>query len=60
VILLGQAENKVQARELLSRYRAANLNSVLSDSIDGKDFAGRANVPLADDGATHQVLIVLG
>ncbi len=33
---------------------------VLSTSIDGKDFVGRVNIPLADDGATHQVLIVLG
>jgi cyclic beta-1,2-glucan synthetase len=39
---------------------AGVCRGVLSTSIDGKDFVGRANIPLADDGATHQVLIVLG
>jgi cyclic beta-1,2-glucan synthetase len=33
---------------------------VVSTSIDGKVFAGRVNIPLADDRATHQILIVLG
>jgi cyclic beta-1,2-glucan glucanotransferase len=33
---------------------------VASISIDGKVIVGRANIPLADDGAAHQVLIVLG
>jgi cyclic beta-1,2-glucan synthetase len=33
---------------------------VASISIDGKLIVGRANIPLADDGAVHQVLIVLG
>ena len=33
---------------------------VASTSIDGNVVAGRANIPLADDGSTHQVLIVLG
>jgi cyclic beta-1,2-glucan synthetase len=31
VFFLGQAENKNQARDLLSRYRAANLDEVLRD-----------------------------
>ena len=31
VLFLGQAENRDQARELLVRYRAANLNAVLSE-----------------------------
>jgi cyclic beta-1,2-glucan synthetase len=33
---------------------------VASTSIDGKVLVGRANIPLADDAAAHQVLIVLG
>jgi cyclic beta-1,2-glucan synthetase len=33
---------------------------VASTSIDGKVLVGRANIPLTDDGAAHQVLIVLG
>jgi cyclic beta-1,2-glucan synthetase len=39
---------------------AGICRGVLSTSIDGKDFVGRVNVPLADDGAAHQVSIVLG
>ncbi|HXC33119.1 MAG TPA: glucoamylase family protein [Verrucomicrobiae bacterium] len=31
VFFLGQTENKEQARELLGRYRAANLNAVLAE-----------------------------
>ncbi len=31
VFFLGQAENKEKARELLGRYRTANLNSVLAE-----------------------------
>ncbi len=31
VFFLGQAENKEQARELLGRYRTANLNAVLAE-----------------------------
>ena len=33
---------------------------VASISVDGKGITGRTNIPLADDGAEHQVLIVLG
>jgi len=33
---------------------------IASTSIDGKVLVGRANILLADDGAAHQVLIVLG
>jgi cyclic beta-1,2-glucan synthetase len=33
---------------------------VASVSLDGKMLTVRENIPLADDGATHQVLIVLG
>jgi cyclic beta-1,2-glucan synthetase len=33
---------------------------VASMSIDGKVLVGRADIPLADDGAAHQVDIVLG
>ena len=29
-------------------------------SLDGRFLADRSNIPLADDGASHQVLIVLG
>ena len=35
-------------------------HGVSSTSIDGKVLVGRANIPLADDGAAHQILIVLG
>ena len=31
VFFLGQAENREQARELLGRYRTANLNAILSE-----------------------------
>ncbi|PYU22271.1 MAG: phosphorylase [Acidobacteria bacterium] len=33
---------------------------IASTTIDGKILVGRGNIPLADDGATHQVLIELG
>ncbi len=33
VFYLGQAENREQARELLDRYRSANLNAVLSEVV---------------------------
>ncbi|HVB33266.1 MAG TPA: glycosyl hydrolase family 65 protein [Patescibacteria group bacterium] len=33
---------------------------IASTSVDGKGFVGRVNIPLADDGAEHQVLIVMG
>lgn len=33
---------------------------VASVSLDGRILAARANIPIADDGATHQVLVVLG
>jgi cyclic beta-1,2-glucan synthetase len=33
---------------------------VSSVSLDGKILANLSNVPLADDGATHQVVVVLG
>jgi cyclic beta-1,2-glucan synthetase len=33
---------------------------VASTSIDGNVLVGRANIPLTDDGAVHQILIVLG
>jgi len=33
---------------------------VVSISIDGKLLAGPANIPLTDDGARHEVQIVLG
>ncbi len=33
---------------------------VASVSLDGRLLADRANIPLTDDGATHQVLVVLG
>jgi cyclic beta-1,2-glucan synthetase len=35
-------------------------HGVASTTIDGKVFSGCTNIPLADDGAAHQVLIVLG
>ena len=53
------------------RYHSANYKitvknplglsrGVASTSIDGKAFVGRANIPLANDGAAHEILIVLG
>jgi cyclic beta-1,2-glucan synthetase len=33
---------------------------VASTSIDGKLLVGCADIPLADDGAAHQILVVLG
>jgi len=33
---------------------------IASTSIDAEALVGRANIPLADDGVVHQVLIVLG
>jgi cyclic beta-1,2-glucan synthetase len=39
---------------------AGVCRGVLSTSVDGKHSVGRVNVPLADDSATHQILIVLG
>lgn len=33
---------------------------VASINVDGKELVDRANIPLTDDGAAHQVLIVLG
>jgi cyclic beta-1,2-glucan synthetase len=33
---------------------------IASTSIDGKVFSGRADIPLVDDGAAHEVLVVLG
>jgi hypothetical protein len=33
---------------------------VASTNIDSKVVLGRANIPLADDGSAHLVLIVLG
>jgi cellobiose phosphorylase len=53
------------------RYRSATYKitvknplglsrGVASTSIDGNVLVGRANITLADDGAAHQVLIVLG
>ena len=33
---------------------------VASIRVDGKELVGRTTIPLADDGAEHQVLIVLG
>ena len=53
------------------RYRSASYQirvnnptgvsgGVSSVSLDGKIIAGRANIPLIDDGAAHQVLFVLG
>jgi cyclic beta-1,2-glucan synthetase len=53
------------------RYHSANYQikvdnpsgvsrGVASASLDGKMLAVRANIPLADDGVEHQVLIVLG
>lgn len=33
---------------------------VTSVSLDGKMLAVGPNIPIADDGATHQVLVVLG
>ncbi len=33
---------------------------VASVSLDGKKLADRTNIPLIDDGATHQVLVILG
>ena len=53
------------------RYRSATYQirvnnpsgvsrGVASVSLDGRILAVRANIPIADDGATHQVLVVLG
>jgi len=53
------------------RYRSAKYEirqqnpsgvsrGVVSISLDGSELADRASVPLVDDGAVHQVLIVLG
>jgi cyclic beta-1,2-glucan synthetase len=53
------------------RYRTANYQikvdnpsgvsrGVASVSLDGKMLAGRASIPLANDGVVHQVLVVLG
>jgi cyclic beta-1,2-glucan synthetase len=53
------------------RYRSATYQiqvnnpssvsrGVASISLDGRILAARANIPLVDDGATHQVLVVLG
>jgi cyclic beta-1,2-glucan synthetase len=53
------------------RYHSANYQirvenpsgvsrGVVSVSLDGKMLAVRPNIPIADDGATHQVHIVLG
>lgn len=33
---------------------------IASTSIDAEALVGRTNIPLADDGVVHQVLIVLG
>ncbi|HVA93419.1 MAG TPA: glucoamylase family protein [Candidatus Dormibacteraeota bacterium] len=33
---------------------------VASVSVDGKELADHTNIPLMDDGATHQVLVILG
>src|SRR5208282_4491058 len=37
VLFLGQAEDRKQVRELLGRYRAADLNAVLSEVTDRWD-----------------------
>jgi cyclic beta-1,2-glucan synthetase len=39
---------------------AGVCRGVASVSLDGRLLADRANIPLADDGAAHQVQIVLG
>jgi cyclic beta-1,2-glucan synthetase len=53
------------------RYHSANYNVRVENpagvsrginrvELDGKTLAGSANIPLADDGIEHQILVVLG